>query len=262
MQLGSNIANFPAYLSIHLSSLTHGHGRRNCNQRLYYYYYYHSIHVLQGFLYSAEARRRMQQQLLLCYCTEAAAAEAQSSSTTTTTTETTTLIAIANSLDIRVGRIVKIWRHEEADSLYVEEVDVGEPQPRTICSGLVKYIPIHLLQDKNVIVLANLKPRNMRGVKSSGMLMAASDASHENVELLVPPEGALPGERVWFGSVDQKENLPECTRPGKCQKKKIWELIQPHLRTDESCVASLGTTHYMRTSAGPITSQSLNIAYS
>lgn len=52
----------------------------------------------------------------------------------------------ANTLDIRVGRILKAWRHEEADSLYVEEVDVGEPEPRTICSGLVKYIPLHLLQ--------------------------------------------------------------------------------------------------------------------
>jgi aminoacyl tRNA synthase complex-interacting multifunctional protein 1 len=64
------------------------------------------------------------------------------------------------------------------------------------------------LQDKKVVVLANLKPRNMRGVKSSGMLMAASDASHENVELLVPPEDSLPGERIWFGSEEEKENQP------------------------------------------------------
>ncbi|KAL6508636.1 hypothetical protein OROGR_023347 [Orobanche gracilis] len=49
----------------------------------------------------------------------------------------------------------------------------------------------------------------MRGVKSFGMLMAASDATHENVGLLVPPERAVPGERVWFGSLDEKENLPE-----------------------------------------------------
>lgn len=59
-----------------------------------------------------------------------------------------------------------------------------------------------------MVVLANLKPRNMRGVKSSGMLMAASDASHENVELLVPPEGSVPGERIWFGSDDDRENIP------------------------------------------------------
>lgn len=52
----------------------------------------------------------------------------------------------ADVLDIRVGRILRAWRHEEADSLYVEEVDIGEPEPRIICSGLVKYIPLDHLQ--------------------------------------------------------------------------------------------------------------------
>lgn len=46
----------------------------------------------------------------------------------------------------------------------------------------------------------------MRGIKSNGMLMAASDASHENVELLLPPEGSIPGERIWFGWEEEKEN--------------------------------------------------------
>ncbi|XP_051122024.1 uncharacterized protein LOC127245282 isoform X2 [Andrographis paniculata] len=168
----------------------------------------------------------------------------------------------ANALDLRVGKILKAWRHEEADTLYVEEVDIGEPEPRTICSGLVKYIPLHLLQDKNVIVLANLKPRNMRGVKSFGMLMAASDATHENVELLVPPAGAVPGERVWFGSADEKDYPPqiEIASPNQVQKKKIWELVQPHLKTDDSCVAMLGMGHQMRTAAGVVTCESLKNA--
>ncbi|KAF5942249.1 hypothetical protein HYC85_019891 [Camellia sinensis] len=166
----------------------------------------------------------------------------------------------ANTLDIRVGRIVRAWRHEEADSLYVEEVDIGEPQPRIICSGLVKYIPLDLLQDKKVVVFANLKPRNMRGIKSFGMLMAASDASHENVELLVPPEGSLPGDRIWFGCVDEKENLPDAASPNQIQKKKIWELVQPHLKTDASCVAALGGQHFMRTSAGLVVCTSLQNA--
>lgn len=52
----------------------------------------------------------------------------------------------AEALDIRVGKVVKAWLHPEADSLYVEEVDVGEPEPRTICSGLVNYVPLELLQ--------------------------------------------------------------------------------------------------------------------
>ncbi|RVW21639.1 hypothetical protein CK203_107472 [Vitis vinifera] len=70
------------------------------------------------------------------------------------------------------------------------------------------------MQDKKVVVLANLKPRNMRGVKSCGMLMAASDASHENVELLVPPEGSIPG-RIWFGSEDEKQSQPAAASPNQ-----------------------------------------------
>ncbi|CAI5502859.1 unnamed protein product [Closterium sp. Naga37s-1] len=109
--------------------------------------------------------------------------------------------SLAESLELRVGRVVKAWKHPEADSLYVEEVDVGEEGgPRTICSGLVKYIPEADMQDRLVVVLANLKPRNMRGVKSNGMLLAASDAAHENVQLLSPPAEAVPGERIWFGA--------------------------------------------------------------
>ncbi|OIV99677.1 hypothetical protein TanjilG_17487 [Lupinus angustifolius] len=172
---------------------------------------------------------------------------------------TNTIKDTAGLLDIRVGMIVKAWKHDEADSLYVEEVDIGENQPRLICSGLVKYIPIEQLQGKRVIVLANLKPRNMRGVKSSGMLMAASDAKHENVELLFPPEEAIPGERIWFGSEDEKDNQPDAATPNQLQKKKVWELVQPHLKTDASCVAILGE-HVMRTSAGSVACQSLQNA--
>lgn len=163
---------------------------------------------------------------------------------------------LAGLLDIRVGRVVKAWLHPEADTLYVEEVDVGEEQPRTICSGLVNYLPLDQLQDSNVIVLANLKPRNMRGIKSNGMLMCASDASHETVELLTPPEGSVPGERVWFGSEDEKSLQSEPATGNQVQKKKIWESVQPHLKTTDNCVAVLGEQP-MRTSAGMVFCKSL-----
>lgn len=154
------------------------------------------------------------------------------------------------------GRVVKAWLHPEADTLYVEEVDVGEEQPRTICSGLVKYLSLDQLQDSNVIVLANLKPRNMRGIKSNGMLMCASDAAHETVELLTPPEGSVPGERVWFGSEDEKSVQSEPATGNQVQKKKIWESVQPHLKTTDNCIAVLGE-HPMRTSAGKVFCKSL-----
>lgn len=45
-------------------------------------------------------------------------------------------------LDLRVGRIISAEKHPDADSLYVEQVDVGEAAPRTVVSGLVKHIPL------------------------------------------------------------------------------------------------------------------------
>jgi tRNA-binding EMAP/Myf-like protein len=60
-------------------------------------------------------------------------------------------------------------------------------QVRTICSGLVGFVEESELQGRMVAVLANLKPRNMAGVKSNGMLLAASDADHTTVQLVRPP---------------------------------------------------------------------------
>lgn len=45
--------------------------------------------------------------------------------------------------------------------------------------------------------------------------MAASDESHETVELLIPPEGSVPGERIWFGSEDEKDRQPEAATPNQ-----------------------------------------------
>lgn len=106
------------------------------------------------------------------------------------------------------------------------------------------------------MVLANLKPRNMRGVKSNGMLLAASDASHENVELLTPPAGSVPGERAWFGTVADKESQADAATPNQLQKKKIWEGIQPHLRTSEENVVTF-KERPMRTSTGLVMCKSL-----
>ncbi|XP_050373584.1 uncharacterized protein LOC126791206 [Argentina anserina] len=77
----------------------------------------------------------------------------------------------------------------------------------------------------------------MRAVKSFGMLMDASDASNEKVELLVPPDGSLPGQRIWFGSENDHQNQPPPATPNQVQKKRIWELVQPHLKTDDAWVA-------------------------
>lgn len=77
-------------------------------------------------------------------------------------------------LDIRVGKIVEVSKHPDADSLYVEKIDVGDDEPRTVVSGLVNYISIEELKNKLVVVLCNLKPVKMRGIESCGMVLCAS----------------------------------------------------------------------------------------
>uniref|UniRef100_A0A8D1NR03 Aminoacyl tRNA synthetase complex interacting multifunctional protein 1 n=1 Tax=Sus scrofa TaxID=9823 RepID=A0A8D1NR03_PIG len=133
-------------------------------------------------------------------------------------------------LDLRIGCITSARKHPDADSLYVEEVDVGETAPRTVVSGLVNHVPLEQMQNRMVILLCNLKPAKMRGVVSQAMVMCAS--SPEKVEILAPPHGSVPGDRVTFdafpGEPDKELN----------PKKKIWEQIQPDLYTNDDCVAT------------------------
>ena len=129
-------------------------------------------------------------------------------------------------IDLRVGHIRKAWRHPDAESLYVEEVDVGEENPRTVVSGLVRFIPEEAMQNRKVVLVCNLKPANMRGIKSEAMVLAATSADGSSVELVEPPAGAAVGERV---SVEGFEGDPdELLNP----KKKVWEVVQPELTTD------------------------------
>ena len=65
-------------------------------------------------------------------------------------------------------------QHPDADSLYVETVDLGNDEERTVVSGLAGLVPMEQLQDRLGVFLCNLKPVKMRGVESKAMLMCAS----------------------------------------------------------------------------------------
>ncbi|XP_062109223.1 probable methionine--tRNA ligase [Humulus lupulus] len=134
-------------------------------------------------------------------------------------------------LDIRVGVITKAQKHPDADSLYVEEIDVGEGQPRTVVSGLVKFIPLEEMQNRKVCVLCNLKPANMRGIKSQAMVLAANNSDHTKVELVEPPKSAQAGERVTFPGFEGQPD--DVLNP----KKKVWETLQVDLHTNTDLVA-------------------------
>ncbi|KAF8459606.1 hypothetical protein BGX38DRAFT_1264514 [Terfezia claveryi] len=157
-------------------------------------------------------------------------------------------------VDLRVGQILRCVPHPNADSLYMSTVACGDlptatsyinpypdpaspstPPTRTVLSGLRGKIPIEEMQGRKVILVCNLKPANMRGIKSSAMVLAASPRLAEGgdphagvVELVEPPVDAQVGERVFFEGYAEGEPQEMLN-----SKQKVMEMIQPGFFTTE-----------------------------
>ncbi|KAK9115977.1 hypothetical protein Sjap_014924 [Stephania japonica] len=146
-------------------------------------------------------------------------------------------------LNIQIGVIRKAWKHPSADSLLVEEIDLGDGNVRQVVSGLAKYCAPDALANRLVVLITNVKPGKLRDVVSAGLVLCASNQDHTAVEPLIPPEGAKIGERVSFLGHDGKPE--DVLNP----KKKQLEKITPHLCTDEKGIATFKGVPFM-TSAG------------
>jgi methionyl-tRNA synthetase len=79
-------------------------------------------------------------------------------------------------MDLRVGTIVAAEKVEKADKLLKLEVDLGF-EKRTIVSGIALHFKPEEIKGKQVVVVANLAPRKMRGIESNGMILMAEDKS-------------------------------------------------------------------------------------
>jgi len=143
-----------------------------------------------------------------------------------------------NSLDLRVGKIVEVKRHETAEKLYCEMIDVGEAEPRPIASGLVPHYSLEQMQGRNLIVVANLKARNLVGFKSYGMVLCAAkvdpDTGVEKVEFIDPPAGSKVGSRVVI--VTGEEIQPPLSS-SQVEKQKAFEILAADLRVGDDGVA-------------------------
>ena len=158
-----------------------------------------------------------------------------------------------SALDIRVGKITKVWEHPEADKLYCEEIDVGEDEPRQVASGLRPYLRPEDMEGRKVLVLCNLKERKMVGFPSHGMVLCASNKDHTEVKLVNPPIDAKVGERVTIPDFNFEGEDGTPFAENKIGKKKVFEKIAPHLVTSKYGVPEfLGRP--MMTSAGVCTS--------
>ncbi|MFX0173635.1 MAG: methionine--tRNA ligase subunit beta, partial [Candidatus Hodarchaeota archaeon] len=98
-------------------------------------------------------------------------------------------------LDIRIGTIISVEQIPKAKRLLKLKVDLGsEIGERQLVAGLAQYRKIEELVGKRITVIVNLEPATIRGVKSEGMLLAATEG--ETLGLLVPDQEVANGLRV------------------------------------------------------------------
>ncbi|MGZ8553868.1 MAG: methionine--tRNA ligase subunit beta, partial [Chitinophagaceae bacterium] len=97
-------------------------------------------------------------------------------------------------LDLKVGTITAAEKVEKADKLLKLEVDLGF-EKRTIVSGIALHFEPSTIVGKQVVIVANLAPRKMRGIESNGMILMAEDADGK-LKFVNPDEATSNGSTV------------------------------------------------------------------
>ena len=95
-------------------------------------------------------------------------------------------------LEIKVGRILDVKDHPNADKLYLINVDTGEK--RRLVAGIKKDYSKEELIGKKIIIICNLEQREIRGIKSEGMLLAAQEGNI--VRLLTVDRDVKEGSKI------------------------------------------------------------------
>lgn len=103
------------------------------------------------------------------------------------------------NIDFRIATIKDACLHPNADKLLVLKVDDGSTSERQLCAGIKEWYsnPEELIGSQ-VVIVANLEPRVIRGIKSEGMVLAASyeEESTKTVSLIRPEHQVFAGSKV------------------------------------------------------------------
>ena len=99
------------------------------------------------------------------------------------------------NMGLKVGKIIEVSDHPNAEKLYVLKVDLGT-EKRTLVAGLKKYYSKKELMNRQVVVVTNLAPANLRGIISEGMLLASQDKNKDIVSIISPDKEVAPGSEV------------------------------------------------------------------
>lgn len=87
-----------------------------------------------------------------------------------------------SKLDLKVGKILEVSMHPDAEKLYLLKVDVGDKTIQLV-AGIKPFYEPEQLENKLIVVLTNLEPKNIRGILSEGMILAAQDK--DDISLII-----------------------------------------------------------------------------
>lgn len=111
--------------------------------------------------------------------------------------------ATFRKLDLRIGTVVSVEDHPDAEKLYILKVDLGEEEPRVVVTNIKSFYTPEMMLGRKLLIIANLKPANFRGVKSFGMLMAAEDMDMGGDSLhLLDPSSDVPNGTVMNSGLE------------------------------------------------------------
>jgi len=103
-------------------------------------------------------------------------------------------------LDLRIGKILSVENHPNADKLYVLKIDIGGGEVKQSVAGLRPYLTPEQLINRSVSIIANLEPVMLRGVESQVMIMVvtdlAPDTAPKSLHLLVPEKEVPVGSKI------------------------------------------------------------------
>jgi len=98
-------------------------------------------------------------------------------------------------LDMRVGEIKTVEEVTGADRIYKLSVDIGG-EMRELVAGIKGHYEKDALVGRKVVVLTNLEPKVIRGIKSHGMLLVAAAEDKSNLSILIPEKDMPGGTRI------------------------------------------------------------------
>jgi methionyl-tRNA synthetase len=99
-------------------------------------------------------------------------------------------------IELRVGQVLAAARIPKSDKLLLLSVDIGEEKPRQILAGIAEHYTPEEMIGRKIAVVANLKPRKMRGYESQGMLLAATVGEDDKPVLATFAEDVPNGARL------------------------------------------------------------------